>query len=73
MNSPTLQRDDAEALVRRCAALESENKWLKTIAEYVYEGLRKEAWEEADAYLNGKPSPSCLDSPAQNSDAKEGK
>ena len=36
--------------------------WLKGIAELVYEDHRKEAWEEANAYIHGLPSPSAYDS-----------
>jgi len=42
--------------------------WLKGIAQLVYDHMRKEAWEESNAYINGLPSPSCFDSPAYRDD-----
>lgn len=45
--------------------------WLKGIAQLVYDDLRKEAREEANAYIHGLPSPSAYDSPASGSGGKD--
>ena len=46
------------------------NYRLMTIARYVYEDLRKEAWEEADAYIRSLPSPSGLPGYTTNREVK---
>jgi hypothetical protein len=59
---PGMPDGEPEGLPCPRCSLEAENKRLKTIAEYVYDDMRKEAWEEAAAYFRHEPSPSCLES-----------